>query len=195
MIESGLSGLGGQNRIFLDKKTRGNPLNPLDLRSISRRMRNALFGLVCLDVYADTGVIRPGCGILHNAYHLQQLGCGSLHWSRHQRSPQRPIPRFLAPQSNSDITQKFDRRRRIGHYHHSLSAVRRDKILNIGRVCQDDFRLTAAGVAQQRRTLAHSHRPRRHSRSDPSASNRKTGQHIGLRRLPHAGPSQRCRVR
>ncbi|MDX1520450.1 MAG: hypothetical protein R3264_02385, partial [Anaerolineae bacterium] len=39
---------------------------------------NVLFGVVCLDVYTQTGQIRPGCGILHNAYHLQRLGAEPL---------------------------------------------------------------------------------------------------------------------
>lgn len=37
-------------------------------------MYNVLFGAVCLDHYTNDGAIRPGCGILHNAYHLQKLG-------------------------------------------------------------------------------------------------------------------------
>ena len=37
-------------------------------------MRNVLFGVVCVDIYTRSGEVRPGCGILHNAYHLQQLG-------------------------------------------------------------------------------------------------------------------------
>jgi sugar/nucleoside kinase (ribokinase family) len=41
-------------------------------------MTNALWGVVCLDIYTRTGLIRPGCGILHNAFHLQQLGCEPL---------------------------------------------------------------------------------------------------------------------
>jgi sugar/nucleoside kinase (ribokinase family) len=41
-------------------------------------MENVLFGLVCLDIYTKTGVVRPGSGILHNAFHLHQLGCNPL---------------------------------------------------------------------------------------------------------------------
>jgi len=37
-------------------------------------MQNVLLGLVCLDVYTSNGLLRPGCGILHNAFHLQKLG-------------------------------------------------------------------------------------------------------------------------
>ncbi|MCG3209067.1 MAG: Fructoselysine 6-kinase [Anaerolineae bacterium] len=37
-------------------------------------MSNVLLGVVCLDIYTRTGNVRPGCGILHNAWHLQQLG-------------------------------------------------------------------------------------------------------------------------
>lgn len=37
-------------------------------------MSNILIGVVCLDIYTNTGLVRPGCGILHNAYHLQRLG-------------------------------------------------------------------------------------------------------------------------
>jgi sugar/nucleoside kinase (ribokinase family) len=38
-------------------------------------VHNILYGVVCLDIYEDLGVMRPGCGLLHNAYHLRQLGC------------------------------------------------------------------------------------------------------------------------
>ncbi len=41
-------------------------------------MRNVLWGVVCLDHYTATGKILPGCGILHNAYHLRQLGADPL---------------------------------------------------------------------------------------------------------------------
>lgn len=41
-------------------------------------MKNILFGLVCLDNYTNTNQIRPGCGLLHNAFHLQRLGANPL---------------------------------------------------------------------------------------------------------------------
>src|SRR5688572_2921391 len=41
-------------------------------------MTNILLGVVCLDIYTRTGWVRPGCGMLHNAFHLQQLGCEPL---------------------------------------------------------------------------------------------------------------------
>lgn len=41
-------------------------------------MSNVLWGVVCLDHYTDTDQLLPGCGILHNAYHLQQLGAAPL---------------------------------------------------------------------------------------------------------------------
>ena len=41
-------------------------------------MRNVLWGVVCQDHYTATGEILPGCGILHNAYHLRQLGADPL---------------------------------------------------------------------------------------------------------------------
>jgi len=41
-------------------------------------MNNVLLGVTCLDIYTRTGLVRPGCGILHNAYHLQQLGSNPL---------------------------------------------------------------------------------------------------------------------
>ncbi len=41
-------------------------------------MNNLLFGVACVDIYTTTGIRRPGCGILHNAYHLQQLGSQPL---------------------------------------------------------------------------------------------------------------------
>jgi len=36
---------------------------------------NLLIGQVCYDIYKDSNLIVPGGGILHNAYHLQKLGC------------------------------------------------------------------------------------------------------------------------
>ncbi|GAB4423082.1 MAG: hypothetical protein Kow0031_01390 [Anaerolineae bacterium] len=41
-------------------------------------MNNLLFGVACVDNYTVTGIRRPGCGILHNAFHLQQLGSRPL---------------------------------------------------------------------------------------------------------------------
>ena len=41
-------------------------------------MSNVLFGAVCLDIYNQGEYRRPGCGILHNAYHLQKLGANPL---------------------------------------------------------------------------------------------------------------------
>src|SRR5262245_27246823 len=41
-------------------------------------MTNVLLGVASLDIYTRTGLIRPGGGILHNAFHLQQLGCEPL---------------------------------------------------------------------------------------------------------------------
>lgn len=41
-------------------------------------MHNVLWGVVCLDHYTATGEFLPGCGILHNAYHLQRLGSAPL---------------------------------------------------------------------------------------------------------------------
>lgn len=45
-------------------------------------MSNALWGVVCLDHYAAMNDLLPGCGILHNAYHLQQLGATPRHRTR-----------------------------------------------------------------------------------------------------------------
>jgi sugar/nucleoside kinase (ribokinase family) len=39
-----------------------------------RAVSNVLWGVVCLDHYTASDELLPGCGILHNAYHLQQLG-------------------------------------------------------------------------------------------------------------------------
>lgn len=41
-------------------------------------MNNLLFGVACVDIYTNSSTRRPGCGILHNAYHLQQLGSRPL---------------------------------------------------------------------------------------------------------------------
>lgn len=41
-------------------------------------MTNTLWGVVCLDIYTRAGLLQAGGGILHNAFHLQQLGCEPL---------------------------------------------------------------------------------------------------------------------
>jgi sugar/nucleoside kinase (ribokinase family) len=59
-------------------------------------MRNVLWGVVCLDHYTATGAILPGCGILHNAYHLQQLGVAAQLATRLGAEDAAPVQRFLA---------------------------------------------------------------------------------------------------
>lgn len=110
-------------------------------------MRNALFGLVCLDVYADSGMIRPGCGILHNAYHLQQLGCDAplvtrigvphsevfLDFLRRNQIPTLPN-HLIAEGESATITI---------HYQPSGDT----KFSNYRQGVWDDFRLTTAEEA------------------------------------------------
>jgi sugar/nucleoside kinase (ribokinase family) len=45
-------------------------------------MNKVLWGVICVDRYTQTGIQRPGCGILHNAWHLQKLGDAPLLLSR-----------------------------------------------------------------------------------------------------------------
>ena len=61
-------------------------------------MHNVLWGVVCLDHYTATGEILPGCGILHNAYHLQQLGANPLLVTRLGADDAAPVQHFLAQQ-------------------------------------------------------------------------------------------------
>lgn len=58
-------------------------------------MRNVLLGLVCLDIYTSSGLLRPGCGILHNAFHLQKLGADPLLITRIGDQNARPFLDFL----------------------------------------------------------------------------------------------------
>ncbi len=55
-----------------------------------------LWGVVCLDHYTATGEILPGCGILHNAYHLRQLGVATQLVTRLGAADAAPVQRFLA---------------------------------------------------------------------------------------------------
>jgi sugar/nucleoside kinase (ribokinase family) len=59
-------------------------------------MQNVLLGLVCLDIYTNTGLLRPGCGILHNAFHLQKLGADPRLITRIGNQNARPFLDFLA---------------------------------------------------------------------------------------------------
>lgn len=58
-------------------------------------MSNVLWGVVCLDYYTETNYLLPGCGILHNAYHLQQLGAAPLLLTRLGRDDGAVIEHFL----------------------------------------------------------------------------------------------------
>jgi sugar/nucleoside kinase (ribokinase family) len=58
-------------------------------------MQNVLIGVVCLDRYLNLGLTQPGCGILHNAYHLQQLGCDPLLITRIGADDGEPCLAFL----------------------------------------------------------------------------------------------------
>ncbi len=59
-------------------------------------IQNVLLGLVCLDIYTSSGLLRPGCGILHNAFHLQQLGMDPILITRIGDQDARPFRDFLA---------------------------------------------------------------------------------------------------
>jgi sugar/nucleoside kinase (ribokinase family) len=59
-------------------------------------VRNVLWGVVCLDHYTATGEVLPGCGILHNAYHLRQLGADPLLVTRLGAEDAAPVQHFLA---------------------------------------------------------------------------------------------------
>lgn len=58
-------------------------------------MQDVLFGVVCLDHYTNVGVVRPGCGILHNAYHLRQLGHDPLLITRIGNADGEPVLDFV----------------------------------------------------------------------------------------------------
>jgi sugar/nucleoside kinase (ribokinase family) len=58
-------------------------------------MKNVLLGQVCLDIYTRTGHMVPGCGILHNAFHLQQLGCRPLLLTRTGSDNSAPLRQFI----------------------------------------------------------------------------------------------------
>jgi sugar/nucleoside kinase (ribokinase family) len=58
-------------------------------------MTNVLLGVVCLDIYTRTNLVRPGCGVLHNAFHLQQLGCEPLLLTRIGRNQAEPFFSFF----------------------------------------------------------------------------------------------------
>lgn len=57
--------------------------------------QNILLGVACLDIYTRTGQVRPGCGIVHNAFHLQQLGCRPLLVTRVGQADSQPLLNFF----------------------------------------------------------------------------------------------------
>jgi sugar/nucleoside kinase (ribokinase family) len=58
-------------------------------------MSDVLLGQVCLDIYTRTGRVVPGCGILHNACHLQRAGNNSLLITRIGRENSRELWQFF----------------------------------------------------------------------------------------------------
>lgn len=56
---------------------------------------NVLWGVVCLDHYTASDELLPGCGILHNAYHLQQLGAAPHLLTRLGAADAETVTRFL----------------------------------------------------------------------------------------------------
>ncbi len=58
-------------------------------------MSDVLLGQVCLDIYTRTGRVVPGCGILHNACHLQRAGNNSLLITRIGRKNSWELWRFF----------------------------------------------------------------------------------------------------
>jgi len=61
-------------------------------------VNNVLWGVVCLDHYTTSAELLPGCGILHNAYHLQQLGAAPRLLTRLGAADAEPIIHFLTTQ-------------------------------------------------------------------------------------------------
>jgi len=59
-------------------------------------MSQVLLGQVCLDIYTRSRRIVPGCGILHNAFHLQRAGHNPLLITRVGRADSRELWRFFA---------------------------------------------------------------------------------------------------
>lgn len=89
-------------------------------------MKNVLLGVVCLDIYTHTGQIHPGCGIFHNAYHLQQLGVDPLLITR-------------IGQTRSEIFLEFFRRNRI--------SILPDNIITAGEPATIEIALQESGEA------------------------------------------------
>jgi sugar/nucleoside kinase (ribokinase family) len=58
-------------------------------------MTPVLLGIVSLDIYTRTNLVRPGGGALHNAFHLRQLGCEPLLLTRLGRNQAEPFFRFF----------------------------------------------------------------------------------------------------
>lgn len=86
-----------------------------------------LWGVVCLDHYTDTDQLLPGCGILHNAYHLQQLGAAPLLITR------------LGSDDGAVIEQFLNR-------HHI--AVHPDQLLTPGSCARIEVAVDASGEAR-----------------------------------------------
>ncbi|MFN3979756.1 MAG: carbohydrate kinase family protein [Caldilinea sp.] len=90
-------------------------------------MSNVLWGVVCLDHYTATDQLLPGCGILHNAYHLQQLGAAPLLVTR------------LGSDDSAVIEQFLSR-------HHI--AVHPDHLLTQGACARIEVAVNASGAAR-----------------------------------------------
>jgi sugar/nucleoside kinase (ribokinase family) len=70
-------------------------------------VNNVLWGVVCLDHYTATNNFLPGCGILHNAYHLQQLGATPRLLTRLGAGDAETITHFLAAHQIDVVTNNL----------------------------------------------------------------------------------------
>jgi sugar/nucleoside kinase (ribokinase family) len=136
-------------------------------------MQAVLFGVVCLDHYTTLGLMRPGCGILHNAYHLRQLGHDPLLITRIGDADGQPVVDFVrrnrirtlaelaAPGTTAaiDITLRNDGEAHIANFRagvwntfrltpaeeEELAGARHLHLVMVGRTVDEFLRLRQAG--------------------------------------------------
>jgi len=106
-------------------------------------MSNVLFGAVCLDIYNQGEYRRPGCGILHNAYHLQKLGADPLLITRIGAQQARFFLDFFHTHQIAILSEQITAPGSAASIHIQLDPSGEAKMSHFAPGVWQDFRLTA----------------------------------------------------
>ena len=106
-------------------------------------MINVLLGIVSLDIYTRTNLVQPGGGALHNAFHLQQLGCRPLLLTRIGQDQADPFFSFFQRNHISTLADQVVEQGESASIQVDIQPSGEALISNFKLGVWENFRLTA----------------------------------------------------